>query len=667
MRPRKGKKAASTAAPPPVDVSGSRNAPPPPHMPPPAHMRGPIDPLAAHTELQRALLAFLVEFGSGIALPARPDVLLRQLIERYPEVAAVEAALHPGNVERALHELARIAPHAVRVERSGELTYLEYAAIADFHARLTGGAPPPQRRPGPGGPMGPGAGMPMGGGGGGPGGWQGPPPVGAPPGGPAHPPGAGGSAPPGGAAAAAAGAAGPAAAGGSAEPKRKRSATLVQDDELAEVLDLVDKKSIKQQEKQGEVDELLSLLSKPSARQSNQTDQFRTAGGSKLKEFCRSGTKEDCARVNGTGAPCDKIHFRRIIKPHTDMSLGDCSYLDTCRHMDKCKFIHYEVDAGDAERMRDGGAQLDPFARTATNRLGHDPFARHYESQFINCDIRTFPMPVLGKFPVIMADPPWDIHMELPYGTMADDEMRRMNVQVLQDDGVIFLWVTGRAMELGRECLDIWGYRFVQEVLWVKTNQLQRIIRTGRTGHWINHSKEHCLVGIKGNPTINSNLDCDVVCAEVRETSRKPDEMYDLLERLAPGGRKLELFGRPHNVSARLRCRARGCSTLSLYAETPCSRAAILHCATSAPILQPARPRRVLQPARPRRVLQPARPRRAAPRHAGCRCTKGGRLSATSWASRASRSLGYVSTCSRKKSSWRMICSRYRRCRTIRS
>lgn len=29
-----------------------------------------------------------------------------------------------------------------------------------------------------------------------------------------------------------------------------------------------------------------------------------------------------------------------------------------------------------------------------------------------------------------MADPPWDIHMELPYGTMADDEMRKMNVQV---------------------------------------------------------------------------------------------------------------------------------------------------------------------------------------------------------------------------------------------
>jgi mRNA (2'-O-methyladenosine-N6-)-methyltransferase len=59
----------------------------------------------------------------------------------------------------------------------------------------------------------------------------------------------------------------------------------------------------------------------------------------------------------------------------------------------------------------------------------------------------------------------------------------------------------------------------------VKTNQLQRIIRTGRTGHWLNHSKEHCLVGIKGSPEVNRNIDTDVIVAEVRETSRKPDEV----------------------------------------------------------------------------------------------------------------------------------------------
>jgi mRNA (2'-O-methyladenosine-N6-)-methyltransferase len=50
-------------------------------------------------------------------------------------------------------------------------------------------------------------------------------------------------------------------------------------------------------------------------------------------------------------------------------------------------------------------------------------------------------MSVLGKFSVIMADPPWDIHMELPYGTMADEEMRRLDIPSLQNDGYIFLWV----------------------------------------------------------------------------------------------------------------------------------------------------------------------------------------------------------------------------------
>ena len=131
---------------------------------------------------------------------------------------------------------------------------------------------------------------------------------------------------------------------------------------------------------------------------------------------------------------------------------------------------------------------------------------------------------------------------------MSDDEMRHLPVQKLQDEGLIFLWVTGRAMELGRECLKIWGYERVDEIIWVKTNQLQRIIRTGRTGHWLNHGKEHCLVGLKGPIKLNRGLDCDVIVAEVRATSHKPDEIYGIIERLSPGTRKIELFGRPHNV-----------------------------------------------------------------------------------------------------------------------
>lgn len=55
-------------------------------------------------------------------------------------------------------------------------------------------------------------------------------------------------------------------------------------------------------------------------------------------------------------------------------------------------------------------------------------------------------------------------------------------------------------------------------------------------------------VGMKGNPKVNRGLDGDVIVAEVRATSHKPDEIYGIIERLSPGTRKLELFGRPHNV-----------------------------------------------------------------------------------------------------------------------
>ena len=86
-------------------------------------------------------------------------------------------------------------------------------------------------------------------------------------------------------------------------------------------------------------------------------------------------------------------------------------------------------------------------------------------------------MSVLGKFAVIMADPPWDIHMELPYGTMSDDEMRSLNIPTLQDDGYIFLWVTGRYVHV---ILWVTG-RYVHVILWVTGRYVHVILWvTGR-------------------------------------------------------------------------------------------------------------------------------------------------------------------------------------------
>ena len=292
-------------------------------------------------------------------------------------------------------------------------------------------------------------------------------------------------------------------------------------------------------------EDILDLLNIKSAKEQLIVEKFKSQGGANVQEFCEDGTREECKRNRSTGDICKKVHFRKIIQKHTDESLGDCSFLNTCFHMDTCKYVHYEVDYTGVvkdKKMEDKDKSEMTMSTTVGNITLIPP-------QWIQCDLRYLDVSVIGKFSVVMADPPWDIHMELPYGTMSDDEMRKLAVPKLQDEGYIFLWVTGRAMELGRECLKLWGYERCDELIWVKTNQLQRLIRTGRTGHWLNHGKEHCLIGVKGKVSnMNKGLDCDVLVAEVRSTSHKPDEIYGLIERLSPGTRKVELFGRPHNV-----------------------------------------------------------------------------------------------------------------------
>lgn len=298
-------------------------------------------------------------------------------------------------------------------------------------------------------------------------------------------------------------------------------------------------KSVREKESKQMGTDIQELLNAKSVMENLKLQNFQSAGGSQLREFCYHKTKDDCRCARNSKKACAKLHFHRIIHPHTDQNLGDCSFLNTCFHVETCKFVHYSID--------DSIDEPEALPRRLVELKSTLPRTKLTPPQWVNCDMRYFDMSVIGKFAVIMADPPWDIHMELPYGTMGDDEMRQLNIPALQDEGYIFLWVTGRAMELGRECLTLWGYEHVDELIWVKTNQLQRLIRTGRTGHWINHGKEHCLVGAKGSLTVNKGIDTDVIVAEVRATSHKPDEIYGVIERLSPGTRKVELFGRMHN------------------------------------------------------------------------------------------------------------------------
>ena len=136
-----------------------------------------------------------------------------------------------------------------------------------------------------------------------------------------------------------------------------------------------------------------------------------------------------------------KRSILRIIAPHANIDLGSYSFLDTCRHMKNCNYVHYKLDPTlDVPPMIMGIAFLALPKRMKSQHVEYCLEVELGEPQWINCDICTFRMDILRQFRVIMVDQPWDIHMELPYGTMADDELHNLSVHILQTDGLIFFW-----------------------------------------------------------------------------------------------------------------------------------------------------------------------------------------------------------------------------------
>jgi len=211
-------------------------------------------------------------------------------------------------------------------------------------------------------------------------------------------------------------------------------------------------------------DELRKLLAEPTARQSLTAQRFMNKSQN-MAQFCPHGSRADCRKAIDSAAACAKIHFKKIIKPWTDESLGDCSYLDTCRHIDKCKYVHYALDltVEQAKYLNECGVHNRGTDTKRINELAMK--GMELPAQWIQCDLRVFPLSIFnGLISVVMADPPWDIHMELPYGTLTDDEVRNLKIGEIHEDGMIFLWVTGRAMELARDCFRIWGYKRIEDL-----------------------------------------------------------------------------------------------------------------------------------------------------------------------------------------------------------
>ena len=69
-------------------------------------------------------------------------------------------------------------------------------------------------------------------------------------------------------------------------------------------------------------------------------------------------------------------------------------------------------------------------------------------------------------------------------------------------------------------------------------------------GYYLQHSKEICIVGVKGQPRreLIKGVLKDVIFSERRGQSQKPDEIYNLIETAVPDGYDLEIIGRRNNL-----------------------------------------------------------------------------------------------------------------------
>lgn len=87
----------------------------------------------------------------------------------------------------------------------------------------------------------------------------------------------------------------------------------------------------------------------------------------------------------------------------------------------------------------------------------------------------------------------------------------------------------------------------VDEVVWVKQTVNGKIGKGH--GYYLQHAKETCLIGYKGNMTnIKKNVISDIIFSQRRGQSQKPEEIYEMAEALVPNGHYLEIFGRRNNL-----------------------------------------------------------------------------------------------------------------------
>lgn len=137
-----------------------------------------------------------------------------------------------------------------------------------------------------------------------------------------------------------------------------------------------------------------------------------------------------------------------------------------------------------------------------------------------------------------------------PYRTMTKSELLRLPVHRLAAPNcALALWATQANLDFSLDLMKRWGFEFKSCAAWGKLSKTSQADDPEQrlafgTGYWFRSAAEFLLVGAIGRPKIVSHSERNLILAPVREHSRKPDEAREMLERMFPRVRKLEMFSR---------------------------------------------------------------------------------------------------------------------------
>jgi N6-adenosine-specific RNA methylase IME4 len=116
--------------------------------------------------------------------------------------------------------------------------------------------------------------------------------------------------------------------------------------------------------------------------------------------------------------------------------------------------------------------------------------------------------------------------------------------QVAEPVAHLYLWVPNALIQEGLEVMRRWGFTYKTNIVWYKIRKDGGPDGRG-VGFYFRNVTELVLFGIRGSMrTLRpGRTQVNLVSTRKREHSRKPDELYDIIEQCSPGP-YLELFAR---------------------------------------------------------------------------------------------------------------------------